>query len=45
MDGRGRIDQLNISNQEKKVDTSGLLRTPVEGCLAERQGFEPWIRL
>ena len=44
MDGRGRTGLLSIGFQEEKVETSGLLWTLVEWSVAERQGFEPWIR-
>jgi hypothetical protein len=41
MDGRGRTGLLSVGNQEEKVHLSGLLRTPVEWSVAEREGFEP----
>src|SRR5690606_661580 len=43
-DGRGRADRLSVGFQERKVDPTGLVRTLMEGPVAEREGFEPSIR-
>ena len=42
-DGRGRDGLLSVGNQEEKVDSGGLLRTPMEWQLAETEGFEPSV--
>ncbi len=44
MDRYGQAGELSVGIHGEKVDIGGLLRTPKNRGLAEREGFEPSIR-